>query len=65
MAENPYHESQPLIERLANKMSFLQTKGRLVTAEQSLVVREKQPGGNLFEEMPAEKRQRLRRTSSR
>jgi len=41
MAENPYHEPQPLIERLANKMSFLQTKGSLATTEQSLIVREK------------------------
>ena len=55
-AENPYHEPQPLIERLANKVSFLQTKVSLATAEQSLVVREKQPGGDLSEEMPTEKR---------
>ena len=26
-AENPYHESQPVIEKLANKITFLQTKG--------------------------------------
>ena len=40
-AENSYHEPQPLIERLANKMTFLQRKGSLSTTEQSLVVREK------------------------
>ena len=56
MAENPYHEPQPLIEKLANKMTFLQTKGSMSAAEQSLVIREKQPGGELSEDMTTEKR---------
>ena len=56
VAENPYHEPQPLIEKLANKMTFLQTKGSFSTAEKSLVIREKRPGGKLSEEMPTEKR---------
>ena len=34
VAENPYHEPQPLIEKLANNMTFLQTKGSLFTTEQ-------------------------------
>ena len=55
-AENPYHESQPVIEKLANKISFLQTKGSLAAAEQGLIIKEKRPGGDLSEGMPAKKR---------
>ena len=56
MPGNLYHEPQPLIEELANKMTFLQTKNSLSTAEQKLVIREKRLGDELFEELPAEKR---------
>lgn len=56
VAENPYHQSHLVIERLANKGTFLQTKVSLNAVEQSLVLREKRPGEDLTEEMPAEKR---------
>ena len=36
IAENPYHEPQPLIERLANKVSFLQTKENRSKTEEDL-----------------------------
>ena len=45
-----------MIEKLANKGTFLQTKVSLAAVEQSLIIREKRPGGDLADEMPAEKR---------
>lgn len=54
--ENPYHEPQPVIEKLANQISFLQTRSKLATVEQSLVIREKRPGDELVEEVPLEMR---------
>ena len=48
--------TQPVIEKLANKISFLQTKGSLAAIEQSLIIREKRPGGDLADEMSVEKR---------
>ena len=53
---NPYHEPQPLIEELANKMTFLQTKNSLAATEEKLIIREKRSGDELSEELPAEKR---------
>ena len=60
MAENPNHVPQPMLEKLANKTSFLQTKDNLVNAEQSIVVSQKRPGGELSEDLPQEKKSRTK-----
>ena len=44
-----------MIEKLANKKTFLQTKDSLVTAEKSIVLREKRLGGDLSEDLTIDK----------
>ncbi len=56
IAENPYHVPQPMTEKLANKMNFLQNKDSLVSKEKSIVLREKRTGGDLSEDLPIEKK---------
>ena len=53
---NPYHDPQPVIEKLANQISFLGTKAKLAAVEQGLVIKERQPGGDLTDEVPLETR---------